>query len=116
MDPPPRAPRSLHSIVRLVLAWRELPRQIPDDLLARAWGALIGWREALAEGVLLDVFNSTEGAWYLGKVVPLEEEEPDEEGGERSGAGRDAGVARPVNSAVGATDNVRIHYQGWPSK
>ncbi|CAN0091057.1 unnamed protein product [Scytosiphon promiscuus] len=49
---------------------------MPPDLLAKAWRALSKWREAISEGDLLDVFNSTEGEWYLGKVlhvVPREE-------------------------------------------
>ncbi|CAB1114735.1 unnamed protein product [Ectocarpus sp. CCAP 1310/34] len=54
--------------------------KISADLLSSAWSALSAWREAISEGDLLDVFNSMEGEWYLGKVLHTVDEE--EEGGE----------------------------------
>lgn len=46
-----------------------LREKISADLLSSAWGVLCSWRDSLSEGDLLDVFNSTEGEWYLGKVL-----------------------------------------------
>lgn len=114
---------------------------MPADLLARAWCALSKWREAISEGDLLDVYNSTEGEWYLGKVlhaVPREEVETGSESqpmdvdaeaggaaGEEGvaapgeGAGRVREAARAAGSGGGKDDGItyfRIHYQGWPSK
>ncbi|CAN0326692.1 unnamed protein product, partial [Ectocarpus fasciculatus] len=43
--------------------------KISADLLSSAWSALSAWREAISVGDLLDVFNSMEGEWYLGKVL-----------------------------------------------
>ncbi|CAM9391155.1 unnamed protein product, partial [Ectocarpus sp. 4 AP-2014] len=49
--------------------------KIPADLLSSAWSALSAWREAISVGDLLDVFNSMEGEWYLGKVLHTVDEE-----------------------------------------
>lgn len=88
--------------------------QISHELLWDAWSALFAWRDKLGEGDLLDVFNSIEGAWYLGKVVPLEED-VDEEGSTKSDGTTAAKEGKEAQS--GSTSNlVRIHYQGWPNK
>ncbi|CAN0181426.1 unnamed protein product, partial [Ectocarpus sp. 12 AP-2014] len=49
--------------------------KISADLLSSAWSALSAWREAISVGDLLDVFNSMEGEWYLGKVLHTVDEE-----------------------------------------
>lgn len=81
-------------------------------------------------GDLLDVFNTLEGEWYLGKILHFETAEsgPSEqagggakEGDEEEGRGRqeqeekEEGEKEKQDGSRGG-DLVRIHYQGWPSK
>lgn len=101
------------------------PHKISNDLLSSAWSALSAWREAISVGDLLDVFNSMEGEWYLGKVLHIvAEDEEEEEGGEGKpelqamevDGERAGGRAASVAGDNKETTLFRIHYQGWPNK
>lgn len=63
------------------------------------------------------MFNSTEGEWYLGKVVPLVSGETGFQAmkvdGDDAGEGGDEAA---MGGRDGAGMKVRIHYQGWPNK
>lgn len=85
----------------------------------------------------MDVYNSTEGAWYLGKVLhfaaPPGEERPGQGQGQGQGEGASGSESRPGGAKGGEASgdedkdgaggegvvgksHFRIHYQGWPSK
>ena len=79
----------------------------------------------MREGDLLDVYNSTEGEWYLSKLVPLEPGDecelelgpaPMDVDGGVGGGGEEK--AQSAEAALATTRRVfvRIHYQGWPVK
>lgn len=103
--------------------------QISAAVLRSAWDALFSWRAALGEGDLLDVFNTLEGEWYLGKILHLETaesvsseqagdgaKEGEKESGELKEEGEKEIDKRNGSDGGGGGDLVQIHYQGWPSK
>lgn len=120
MTPPPRPPRPAFPRPAQNVPCCPSPRdvtptngQIPADLLASAWTSLSKWRDGISQGDLLDVYNSTEGEWYLGKVLHFEP--PAEAEAESRLHSMD--VESPEGGAgVESEAHVRIHYQGWPTK
>lgn len=72
------------------------------------------WRESISEGDLLDVFNSSEGQWYLGKVKAILPYETGSIDG-TAGVGEDA-EAVEGERGEGTGKEVFIHYQGWQNK
>ncbi|CAM9632138.1 unnamed protein product [Choristocarpus tenellus] len=75
--------------------------QVPPNLILEAWRVLKEWRAKLGPSDLADVYNTADKKWYLAKILE---------------AFSSDSASTATQSGIGIGDEIRIHYQGWPSK